>query len=514
MGQGVTEGKGTAAANVGGTHDHEMNEPSSGHVTPVEPSTDRQEPPAATHATPRVATAEIVLKRIRDAFAAPTPPEVAAAVDEAYVRAEQIVSAAGGGAAAGQAGAVTYASEAIIALAAEGELASEDVQAAASILADALGIELLASRFLIFSRTVANPRLLELPPLVAAGIQLRLLLDLGLFQGVSLWRRAVTGQPECVLSLGGTEPGRRSRAEARAVLRGRTGLHMIGRSAPWSSPIVRFDQIVGAAVGHVIGGDRDRAGAFLTEATQALGLVLERELLLDRSRSRERALVASAERKLMRLAFDLHDGPIQDVLALAAEVKHLQGQLYPYVLESQRELAHGRFDDVSARLGELDRSLREIAHSLESRSIVSRPLGEILHREVDTFADRTGIETHLDLRGDPESLNSSQRIAIFRAVQEALANVREHSGATHVEIRLRARRSSIDVRITDNGAGFEVSHALARAAQRGRLGVVGIGERVRMLGGTFELDSQPGGPTVLSFTLPRWRPDAPEDIAR
>jgi signal transduction histidine kinase len=205
----------------------------------------------------------------------------------------------------------------------------------------------------------------------------------------------------------------------------------------------------------------------------------------------------------MRLAFDLHDGPIQDVLALAAEVKHLQHQLYPYVEESHRDVAFGRFDDVTARLSEIDRVLREIAHSLESRSIVSRPLGEILHREVDAFAERTGIEVRLDLRGDPESLSSSQRIAVFRAVQEALSNVREHSGATEVEIRLRARRSSIDVRITDNGTGFEVSHALARAAKRGRLGVVGIGERVRMLGGTFGLDSQPGGPTTLSFTLPR-----------
>ena len=92
-------------------------------------------------------------------------------------------------------------------------------------------------------------------------------------------------------------------------------------------------------------------------------------------------------------------------------------------------------------------------------------------------------------------------------MQEALANVREHSGATEVEIRLRARRSSIDVRITDNGAGFEVSHALARAAKRGRLGVVGIGERVRMLGGTFDLESQPGGPTTLSLTLPRVQPE-------
>ena len=98
---------------------------------------------------------------------------------------------------------------------------------------------------------------------------------------------------------------------------------------------------------------------------------------------------------------------------------------------------------------------------------------------------------------------------MFRAIQEALSNIREHSGASRVDIGVRARRSSIEVRVADDGAGFEVERALARAAQRGRLGLVGIGERVRMLGGTFEVDSAPGGPTVLTFSLPRWEPLRP-----
>ena len=63
------------------------------------------------------------------------------------------------------------------------------------------------------------------------------------------------------------------------------------------------------------------------------------------------------------------------------------------------------------------------------------------------------------------------------------------------------------VRVVDDGHGFEVGRALARAAQRGRLGIVGIGERVRMLGGSFEIDSAPGGPTMLTFILPRVIPD-------
>ena len=163
---------------------------------------------------------------------------------------------------------------------------------------------------------------------------------------------------------------------------------------------------------------------------------------------------------------------------------------------------------TTCRVGlvELDRQLREIAHSLETKSVISRPLGEILHREIDTFAERTGIQTELEIRGDPDSLSSAQRITVFRAIQEALANVREHAGATHVTVRVRARRSAIELQIVDDGMGFEVERALAKAAQRGRLGLVGIGERVHMVGGTFELESQPGGPTTLKLTLPRWEP--------
>jgi signal transduction histidine kinase len=262
-------------------------------------------------------------------------------------------------------------------------------------------------------------------------------------------------------------------------------------------------------VGRLGGVEPDIADAFLAEVTNAIGPVLEREYLLEHSSARDRTLVAASERRLMRLGFDLHDGPIQDVLALAADVRLLQQQVYPFVLEDYREQAYGRFDDLSSRLVELDRQLREIAHSLETKSVISRPLGEILHREVDNFAERSGVKAELEIRGDPDSLSSAQRITVFRAIQEALANVREHAGATSVIVRVRARRSAIELHIWDDGMGFEVERALAKAAQRGRLGLVGIGERVRMLGGTFELESAPGGPTTLKLTLPRWEPLAP-----
>ena len=322
---------------------------------------------------------------------------------------------------------------------------------------------------------------------------------------VSLWRRSPSGTVDWLIHLGEGAPSRRMRAEAKAALRPR-GVRLVSRSTLRAVSIRRLGRPYAAVVARIPGHRRPTSAAYLEAAAGAVAAVLDREHLLERSAAREQALVTASERRLMRLGFDLHDGPVQDVLALSSELSLLRDQAYPFILDSHRELIAGRFDDALLRLVDIDRQLREIAHSLESRSVVSRPLSEILHRDTEAFAERTGIEVHLEIRGDAESLSSAQRVAVFRAIQEALSNVREHSGASRVDIGVRARRSSIEVRVADDGAGFEVERALARAAQRGRLGLVGIGERVRMLGGTFEIDSAPGGPTVLTFSLPRWEP--------
>lgn len=401
---------------------------------------------------------------------------------------------------------VWYAATAIVELGAALELDEADVRGAGAVIAEACALPLSAARYVLFREVVGHPRLLELPPLLTIELQLGLLLGLDVLSDVSLWTRGPGGL-DYIITLGiEGRPSRRIRAEAKATLRQRSRLSLLGGSQLRSATVMRFGEAYGAVVGRVGAAEQKVAEAYLLEAAAALSPVIEREHLLEHSATRESTLIASAERRLMRLGFDLHDGPIQDVLALAADVQLLQQQVYPFILDDYREQAHGRFDDLSARLVELDRQLREIAHSLETKSVISRPLGEILHREIDNFAERTGIQAELEIRGDPDSLSSAQRITVFRAIQEALANVREHASATSVTVRVRARRSAIELQIVDDGMGFEVERALAKAAQRGRLGLVGIGERVRMVGGTFELESQPGGPTSLKLTLPRWEP--------
>ncbi len=446
------------------------------------------------------------LGRLHAFFTEGCSPDAHAALDRALVHARRVSEACADTVVGDELATIAYAADAVVELASALELDDDDVRGAAAAVAEACALPLSAARYTLFSHAVTCTKLLELPPLLALEIQMRLLVSLDVVSEISLWRTTTSGI-EHLVELGSVSgPSRRVRTEAKAVLRGRSRLSLLGGSRLRGAPVVRFDEPYAALVAR--GGSAEIAviDAYLAEAAAAIGPIVEREHLLEQSSARDQTLVAAGERRLMRLGFDLHDGPIQDVLALAADIRLLQEQTYPFVLAEHREQAYGRFDDLTARLVELDRDLREIAHSLETKSVISRPIGEILHREIDGFAERTGVATTLEIRGDPDSLSSAQRITVFRVVQEALANVREHASASTVDIRVRARRSAIEVQIVDDGIGFEVERAVAKAAQRGRLGLVGIAERVRMLGGTFEMESAPGGPTKLRMILPHWQP--------
>src|SRR5438552_1280132 len=130
-----------------------------------------------------------------------------------------------------------------------------------------------------------------------------------------------------------------------------------------SVPVKRWQQPYAALVARARPDCRDRALVFLEEAGAILAPVLERNMLLERNAARERALVDSGERRLLRLGYDLHDGPIQDLVALAADVRLAGSQVAEHVDGRAREVVAGRLDDLSAQIVELDRTLRELAQA-------------------------------------------------------------------------------------------------------------------------------------------------------
>jgi signal transduction histidine kinase len=208
------------------------------------------------------------------------------------------------------------------------------------------------------------------------------------------------------------------------------------------------------------------------------------------------------------LRYDLHDGPQQDVLLLAEDLRLFATQL-GNVLDGHRHRARllGRLEDLEARLVALDGDLRRISSALQSPFLQQRSLPEAVAELTAAFEERTSIRPAVTLSGDLTGLTDSQNITLLGLIREALSNIREHSDAAHVTVELSADGEGVRAKVTDDGRGFDPEASLVRAAREGHLGLVGMHERVRMLGGATRIESRAGGPTIISVVLPT-APDA------
>jgi signal transduction histidine kinase len=392
------------------------------------------------------------------------------------------------------------AADSVVPLAIEGvEVPQVDELVAA--LADVARFDQGAARSALYRAAARDPRFLELDPGAALAAQLRLFCALAPAAGASLWLADLSGEMTLAQAAGAVPRAWRA-AAVRALARDSAAEPESRRVH--AVPVVRLRRKVGALVARVDA----RTRPLLAELARVVTPLLERDLLLRDSGARDDSLHAASERRLLRVGFDLHDGPLQEIAALAAELNHLRGQVLGLEAGELREIMAGRLDDVTSRLVEIDRSLREVSQSLETSSLADRPLVESLEREASAFARRTGIEVGVDASGTFRGLSASQRIAVLRIAQEALSNIREHSIATSVSVALRSDPDGLTLSVTDNGQGFEVSETVVAAAKRGRLGIVGMSERVRLLGGVFEIASVPGSGTTITVALPAWAPAA------
>jgi signal transduction histidine kinase len=396
---------------------------------------------------------------------------------------------------------LTFAADLFVAIAVDRGWKRRDADELVSALAAILEMTPHEASVQLLTAALRTPQLPELPPLVALDAQLSILLALSPAIEASLWVRGQSGRVECVLSVGDTARTRRFRAVALRTVEGRDaesdrglilGVPVRRWQSPWAALVVRVRT-------------REHVDAPLDEAATAISPILEREGLLQRNAAHEHTLVKASERRLSRLGFDLHDGALQHLAALAADFRLLRPQL--------ASPGATQLDGIEKRVSELDRVLRELAHSLEPASLLRRPLERVIEAEIEGLKERSGVEVRSRVIGDFGAMTHSQKIALIRVMQEAFTNIREHSNATRVGVVVTGGRSCVEVQVEDDGDGFEVTRTLQDAAQRGRLGLVGSSERVRLLGGTFDIRSRPGGPTTLSVTLPRWQPLVAEEDA-
>ena len=250
------------------------------------------------------------------------------------------------------------------------------------------------------------------------------------------------------------------------------------------------------------------------QAETALGNVLLVELLrrqLDEIRATQRQLLRSREEERARLARDLHDGPIQALVALNLQLGLLLPGVRGQGSGGRGQEAKGRgqeagsrsetssmalTDALTAMRGEvrgLLADLRQVCAELRPPMLDALGLGAALRALADEWSDQSGVAVQLDLPSDSAmSLPGEVSVNLYRVVQEALANVARHAAAQRVTIRLAWEDSRLVLAIQDDGQGFDVPPAFHDLATQGHFGLVGMQERVELISGEWAVESAPG----------------------
>jgi signal transduction histidine kinase len=145
------------------------------------------------------------------------------------------------------------------------------------------------------------------------------------------------------------------------------------------------------------------------------------------------------------------------------------------------------------------KTVRDLAMGLRPSMLDDLGLGPAIEWQAREFSRRSGVPSTVELTGEINGdLSESERTSLFRIVQEALTNITKHAKATEVRIRLSANHEGILLLVTDNGRGVP-----APDSQRRGLGLLGMEERAKELGGRFSLSSSPGEGTTIEVWLPR-----------
>lgn len=217
-------------------------------------------------------------------------------------------------------------------------------------------------------------------------------------------------------------------------------------------------------------------------------------------------LLQMQDEERRRIARELHDSVGQMLAALGMNLSAVRSDI------DQLARTAAALNDSESLVQEMVTEVRTISHLLHPPLLDEAGLSSALRWYVDGFAQRSGIKVDLDMSEDFERLPVEVETAIFRVVQECLTNIHRHSGSPVAKIRLRKRDREVLVEIEDKGRGIP-QHKLEEMSSAGApgVGVRGMQERLRQLGGKLEIQSGPGGTTV-KVRLPI--PDAPskEDV--
>jgi signal transduction histidine kinase len=225
-----------------------------------------------------------------------------------------------------------------------------------------------------------------------------------------------------------------------------------------------------------------------------------------RQLSHDILLTQEAERK--RISRELHDTVLQTLVGISVHLASLMPKPADNSTSLRRNIAQTQLL--------VEKSLAMVHRfAVELRPTVLDDLGLIpaLHTFMKDFMKRTGVRARLIAYATVNQLPLDQRAVLYRVALEALNNVAIHAKASAVEVQIQKLPDWICLTITDDGKSFDVKHVL-RTKGNGRLGLLGMRERLQMIGGNFLIKSTPGHGTTVTARIPVTTEGAEKDGKR
>lgn len=226
--------------------------------------------------------------------------------------------------------------------------------------------------------------------------------------------------------------------------------------------------------------------------------------ITEQKRSREnlrayasRAILAQEEER-KRIARELHDETAQALASLGVDI----GYLSKTKRRSHEEISKS-LEGLRDRTEDILRGVRSLSQALRPLMLEEFGLLAALQGLISDLNQQYGINAQFDAPGTPRRLSPDVELALFRIAQEALSNIWKHARATACTLEVEFNLEKAILKISDNGQGFDLPKVMDDLARSGKLGLTGMEERARLIGGTLTIWSKPGKGTTLVLEVPQ-----------
>ncbi|MGE5405623.1 MAG: sensor histidine kinase, partial [Candidatus Saccharibacteria bacterium] len=204
------------------------------------------------------------------------------------------------------------------------------------------------------------------------------------------------------------------------------------------------------------------------------------------------------EEERHRIAREVHDGPAQSIANLAFRMeihkKHLE-------MKSPQELL-AEVDAIAESVRSTTRDVRTIIYNLKP-AYLDDGFFQAIQGLIDNFKNNSSLQVDFSCSGDDSRVQDYIMSTLYRILQESLNNINKHAEADQVQIAASIDDSSIILSVRDNGKGFD-KEKVQREKPRlsGGYGLIGINERVELVKGTIDVESEPGNGTLITVRIP------------